>query len=72
MASGDGACAGEAQIENTSMLAVINRRLDMATSGGGFRDDTVPFATLHGSVYGALTGAENPGPFGDRQGDPMS
>jgi hypothetical protein len=37
MASGDGACAGEAQIENTSMLAVINRRLDMGTSNDSTR-----------------------------------
>jgi len=32
MASGDGVCAGEAQIENRSMLAMINRHLDMGSS----------------------------------------
>jgi hypothetical protein len=32
MASGDGVCAGAAQIENTSMLTMSNRRLDMVSS----------------------------------------
>jgi hypothetical protein len=32
MASGDGVCAGEAQIEKRSMPAMINRRLDMGSS----------------------------------------
>jgi hypothetical protein len=40
MASGDGVCAGEAQIENRSMPAMINRRLDMGSSDDGSRDDT--------------------------------
>jgi len=40
MASGDGVCAGEAQIENRSMLAMINRRLDMGSSDDRSRDDT--------------------------------
>src|SRR6266566_2802462 len=35
MASGAGVCAGEAQIENRSMLAIINRRLDMGSSDNG-------------------------------------
>jgi hypothetical protein len=32
MASGDGVCAGEAQIESRSTLAMINKRLDMGSS----------------------------------------
>jgi hypothetical protein len=40
MASGDGVCAGEAQIENRSMLAMINRHLDMGSSDDRSRDDT--------------------------------
>jgi hypothetical protein len=40
MASGDGVCATEAQIENRSMLAMINRRLDMGSSDDRSRDDT--------------------------------
>jgi len=40
MASGVGVCAGEAQIENRSMLAMINVRLGMGSSNDGSRDDT--------------------------------
>jgi putative tryptophan/tyrosine transport system substrate-binding protein len=40
MASGDGVCAAEAQIENRSMLAMINRRLDMGSSDDRSRHDT--------------------------------
>src|ERR1700738_3077220 len=40
MASGDGACAGEAQIENRSMPAMINRRLGMGSSDDRSRDET--------------------------------
>src|ERR1700736_945491 len=40
MASGEGVCAGEAQIENRSTLAMINRHLDMGSSDDRSRDDT--------------------------------
>jgi hypothetical protein len=38
MASGEGVCAAEAQIEKRSRLATINGRLDMASSNDGSRD----------------------------------
>jgi hypothetical protein len=51
MASGDGVCAAEAQIENRSMLATSNGRLDMGTSGDRSRDNRVTVAALHESAY---------------------
>jgi hypothetical protein len=51
MASGDGVCAGEAQTENRSMLAMTKRRLDMGSSDDGSRDDRVTVAALHEFVY---------------------
>src|ERR1700731_80067 len=41
MASGDGACAEAAEIEKTSALAIINRRLDMGSSNDRSRDEFV-------------------------------
>src|SRR5713226_6314210 len=46
MASGDGACADTAQIENTSMLTMSNRRLDMVSSGDRSRDNRVTVCSL--------------------------
>jgi hypothetical protein len=40
MASGDGACADAVQIENSMMLAMIERRLNMGFSGERPWDDT--------------------------------
>src|ERR1700724_4260605 len=40
MASGDGVCACEAQTDNRSMPAMINRRLDIYSSNDRSRDET--------------------------------
>src|SRR5260221_659358 len=39
MASGEGVCADEAEIENRSRLATINGRPDMGSSNDGSRDE---------------------------------
>src|SRR5216683_7737435 len=60
MASGDGACADTAQIENTSMLTMSNRRLDMVSSGDRSRDAKgnrlQPCASLFMALFGAWPG----------------
>jgi hypothetical protein len=79
MASGDGVCAGAAQIENTSMLATINRRLDMVSSGDRSRDAKGnrlrPCASLFMALFGAWLGLVSSAsrfnqdlPFGHRTG----
>src|SRR5450755_4956750 len=56
MASGDGVCAGEAQIENRSVPAMINRRLDMDSSNDGSCNKTQK-CNIPGKQALALNGA---------------